>query len=363
MSQTTTILNAVVPVFGVMALGLVIRRLNWLTEEADKSLMRICVNLLLPCLILDKSLGNPALSQVSNLLLAPLVGYLIVALGMWIAWLAQPLHGLREPAERRTFAVAVGMHNYGYVPLPLALLLFDQKTAGVLFLHIIGVEMAMWTLGVMVLSGGAARDWRKLLNAPLFAIVFAIIINALGWDAHEPQVVSTSIHWLGGCAIPLALILIGAIMADHIGDFHSARGWRVMGVGVLLRIGLLPLAFLLVAKFDSDDNRASTGVGIGSRHAHSGFPCGAIQTLQGRSRHGDARRAEHGGHFTRDDSVVAQIWNEVCFVTRRLWRQSLYDEKTTNDTFAWGCHQCDRTNQYLVGESWLCFRCSRQMVS
>jgi len=249
MSQTTTILNAVVPVFGVMGLGVLIRRLNWLTEEADKSLMRVCVNVLLPCLILDKSLGNPALSQASNLLLAPLIGYLLVALGIWIAWLAQPLHGLREPAERRTFAVTVGMHNYGYVPLPLALLLFDQKTAGVLFLHIIGVEMAMWTLGVMVLSGGAARDWRKLLNAPLFAIIFAIIINALGWDAHEPQVVSTSIHWLGGCAIPLALILIGAIMADHIGDFHSAHGWRVMGVGVLLRVGLLPLAFLLVAKF------------------------------------------------------------------------------------------------------------------
>lgn len=249
MSQTSTILNAVVPVFGVMALGIVIRRLNWLTEEADKSLMRVCVNVLLPCLILDKSLGNPALSQPSNLLLAPLVGYLIVALGMGLAWLAKPLHGLREPAARRTFAVTVGMHNYGYVPLPLALLLFDQKTAGVLFLHIIGVEMAMWTLGVMVMSGGAARDWRKLLNAPLFAIVFAILINALGWDAHEPQVVSTGIHWLGGCAIPLALILIGAIMADHIGDFHSAHGWRVMGVGVALRLGLLPLAFLLVAKF------------------------------------------------------------------------------------------------------------------
>lgn len=249
MSQTTTILNAVVPVFGVMALGIVIRRLNWLTEEADKSLMRVCVNVLLPCLILDKSLGNPALSQASNLLLAPLVGYLIVALGLWIAWLAQPWHGLREPAERRTFAVTVGMHNYGYVPLPLALLLFDQKTAGVLFLHIIGVEMAMWTLGVMIMSGGAARDWRKLLNAPLFAIIIAILVNALGWDAHEPQVVSTSIHWLGGCAIPLALILIGAIMADHIGDFHSAHGWRVMGVGVALRLGLLPLAFLLVAKF------------------------------------------------------------------------------------------------------------------
>ena len=248
--QTHTILNAVIPIFGVMGLGVFIRKLNWLTEEADISLMRVCVNVLLPCLILDKSLGNPALSQPSNLLLAPLIGYAVVALGMSIVFWATPLHGLRESTEQRTFAVSVGMHNYGYVPLPLALLLFDQATAGVLFLHIIGVEMAMWTLGVMLLSGGSlGRDWRKLINAPLIAIVLAVVLNALGWNTSVPQVVGTGVHWLGGCAIPLALILIGAIMADHIGEFHSANGWRVISSAVLLRIGLLPLIFLLVAKF------------------------------------------------------------------------------------------------------------------
>jgi predicted permease len=249
--QSHTILGAVIPVFGVMALGVVIRKLNWLTEEADKSLMRVCVNILLPCLILDKSLGNPALSQPSNLILAPLIGFLLIGFGMFVAYWAKPLHGLNSHESRRTFAVAVGMHNYGYVPLPLALLLFnqDQSTAGVLFLHIIGVEMAMWTLGVMLISGGAARDWRKLINAPLIAILLAVLLNALGWNVHVPQVVGTGMHWLGGCAIPMALILIGAIMADHIGDFHSAHGWRVMGAGVLLRLGLLPLVFLLMAKF------------------------------------------------------------------------------------------------------------------
>ncbi len=248
MNESSTVINAVVPVFGVMGLGVLIRKLNWLTEEADKSLMRVCVNVLLPCLILDKSLGNPALSQPSNLLLAPLIGYLLIATGMLTAYFARPLHGLKEPRERRTFAVTVGMHNYGYVPLPLALLLFDQATAGVLFLHIIGVEMAMWTLGVMVLSGGSMRDWHKLINAPLVAIVLAIVFNALGWNAGVPQVVVTGMHWLGGCAIPLALILIGAIMADHLGEFHSANGWRVILSAMLLRIGLLPLVFLLVSK-------------------------------------------------------------------------------------------------------------------
>jgi len=250
MNQTATILNAVIPIFGVMGLGVLIRRLNWLTEEADKSLMRVCVNVLLPCLILDKCLGNPALSQTSNLLLAPLSGYLGVALCLFLCYLARPLHGLQQPVERRTFALCVGIHNYGYIPLPLALLLFDHATAGVLFLHIIGVEMAMWTLGVMMLSGGnLGRDWRKLVNGPLLAIVSAVILNAFHWNELLPQAVGTGLHWLGGCAIPLALILIGAIMADHLGDFRSTQGGRVMGAAVLLRLGILPLVYLVAARF------------------------------------------------------------------------------------------------------------------
>jgi predicted permease len=47
----------------------------------------------------------------------------------------------------------------------------------------------------------------------------------------------------------MALILIGAIMADYLGEFHSAHGWRVIGSSVVLRIGMLPVLFLLVARY------------------------------------------------------------------------------------------------------------------
>src|SRR6185369_14415175 len=146
---------------------------------------------------LDAAMGNPALSRLSNLVLAPVVGFGTMALGVVLALAARPLHGLRERPAERTFAVSVGMYNYGYVPLPLALLLFDKETAGVLFVHNVGVEMGLWTLGVTLLTGGSVwRDWRKIVNAPLVAIALAVAINALGWNAHLPSVVVTAVHWL-----------------------------------------------------------------------------------------------------------------------------------------------------------------------
>lgn len=250
MNEFLTVLGAVLPVFGVVVVGLFIRKLNWLTEEADNSLLRVTVNLLLPCLILDSALGNPALSQVGNLLLAPLFGFGTVALGIVLALGLRGLHGLKDRSAARTFAVSVGIYNYGYIPLPLTVLLFDKATVGVLLLLMIGVEAALWTLGVWTLSGGRPdQNWRRIINAPLITIGLALGLNALGLNPHLPGPLLTGVHWLGQCAIPLALILIGAIVADHLHEFHSRSGWRVIGAAVLLRQVALPIGFLLVARY------------------------------------------------------------------------------------------------------------------
>lgn len=251
MTEFLAVLAAVVPVFIIAGAGFAMRKLAWLNEQADQSLLRVTINLLLPCLILDAALGNAALNRLGNLALAPLVGFGTVALGMFIAQLCGRLLGPADERTRRTFALTVGLYNYGYVPLPLAMLLFGDETVGVLFVHNVGVETALWTLGMMALTGAGATagGWRKIINAPLVAIVLALVLNFAGLAPHLPSVVRTTVHLLGQCAIPLALLLIGATGSDHLEGFHSAHGWRVIGIASLLRLGLLPVGFLLLAKY------------------------------------------------------------------------------------------------------------------
>jgi len=169
---------------------------------------------------------------------------------MLLAMGARKLHGLRDPSAARTFSATVGIYNYSYIPLPLALLLFPgEETVGVLFLHNVGVELAMWTLGVALFRGaGVGRDWRKMINAPLIAIVIALLLNFLGLDDRMPKSVLTGMHWLGQCAIPMSLILIGAVVADRLKDFRSTEGWRTIVWAVVLRQGVMPLLFLLAAR-------------------------------------------------------------------------------------------------------------------
>lgn len=244
------ILTAVLPVIGAVLMGALMRRLNWLTTEADGSLMRVTINVFTPCLIFDSVLGNAALGRLATLLLTPAVGFLTVALGILIALAVSRLTGLPPGAGRRTFALCTGIYNYGYIPLPLALMMFDRETVGVLFVHNIGVEAAMWSVGLLVISGqGLKSGWRQIVNVPLAAILLGLALNATGVAAHLPAFVRQTAHLLGQCAIPLGLVLVGATMADYAHEFHFGRLHPPVLWACVIRLLLLPVGFLALAYF------------------------------------------------------------------------------------------------------------------
>lgn len=81
--------------------------------------------------------------------------------------------------------------------------------------------------------------------------------------------------------------------------------------GTRSRTPLSALERRVPSEICSDDAGTSTRAGVGSRNADGGVPRGAGETLQRRSRHGHARRPQHGGGFTRDDSAVDQVRDEV----------------------------------------------------
>lgn len=250
MSEFQTVLNAVLPIFAIAAVGALIRQLNWLTSEADASLLRVTVNLLVPCLIFDSILGNRAFDTHANIFLPPLIGFGTVALGIPLAMAVQHWLGLKEASSRRTFVFATAVYNYGYVPFPLALSLFDRETAAVLFVHNVGVEIALWGFGMVLLTGATLREsWRKIVSPPLLMILFTLALNFLVGKERVPTFVLTTTHMLGQCAIPFGVLLLGAILADHAHEFRAARGGRVAVTSCVLRLGILPVLFLLLAKF------------------------------------------------------------------------------------------------------------------
>eukprot|EP01031_Cornospumella_fuschlensis_P006527 gene6527-8116_t len=177
-----------------MAAGAAVRRIGILPREADAGLMRLAIVLLTPCLILERVVGNAAVMEPLPVLIAAGLGYALVAFGITLSYFAAPLIGLKRHEGRRTFAVASGLQNYGFVAIPIVTALFpDKGTLGVLFTFTLGVEVACWTAGVGLLTGLDKAPWRLALNPPVIAILSSVVLNFTGLHAYIPQVMHNTL--------------------------------------------------------------------------------------------------------------------------------------------------------------------------
>jgi predicted permease len=244
------ILLLILPVFALIALGVGMRRMAWLTAEADASLLKMVVNVLYPCLIFENVLNNDALRVPSNLALAPSLGMILMALTIVASLYAGRALGLTQGHGLRTFAFAAGINNYGYIPIPLMAALFGPASLGVLLVHNVGCEAAIWTVGILVLSGLSLREgWRKLINPPVIALALALAGNLLGVGPHVPAFIREVIHQSAICAIPLGLMLIGGTLEQYFAKPKELFEPKITLSACFLRLGLYPLIYLVLAKY------------------------------------------------------------------------------------------------------------------
>lgn len=241
---------AVAPVIALIGLGLPLRRMNWITEAGEETLLNLIVRVLTPCLIFESVVRRATMSGVGDVLMPPVAGFLLTSLSLGVAWYVARALGLTVGHGLRTFALAVGLTNYGYLPLPLMDTLFGSESRAWLFMHNAGVEAAIWTTGVLVVTGDSPRAaWRKLLNAPLLALAVALVVKLAGVGGYIPEVVWTFIHALAVCAVPLGLLMSGATFSPHLNDPRQLANPRIILTAWFLRLAVLPWIFLLAARF------------------------------------------------------------------------------------------------------------------
>jgi predicted permease len=248
MLDFATILTVVLPVYLTMATGAAARKLRILPVEADAGLMRLAVTILTPCLILERVVGNEAVMSPLPVLIAASLGFGLVSLGIALSFFAAPLIGLQKHEGRRTFAVSCGLQNYGFVAIPIVTALFPEKgTLGVMFTFTLGVELACWTVGVGLLTGLGKAPWKLALNPPVITILLSLLLNFTGLHAYVPEVAHLTLGMMGACAVPLAVMIIGASIADIWGQ--EKMRWSVAVLAPVLRQLIIPLAFLAAAYY------------------------------------------------------------------------------------------------------------------
>lgn len=258
MPSYLTIVSAILPVFLVIATGMLFHRRGWLGEETETGVMKLVMNLLVPCLVLSLVPGNPALAKVSTAAWSIGLGFALVLAGLGIAWVVGLAAGMRVRSGLRTFAISAGIQNYGFIALPMLVGLFpgNPGPTGLIFIFGIGVELAMWTAGVALLTGKAGL--KALVNGPFLSVVVALLIHYSGAHRLVPGVVHDSMEMLGRCAVPMSIFMIGATMDRFFREGIFGDALRVGLAGIVVRLGLhaaLVLAAALLLPVTDDLRR------------------------------------------------------------------------------------------------------------
>lgn len=283
------------------------RRKEIVSAQTESTLFKLLINIWVPCFIIIAVARNPAFESTANIVWPPVMGFLLVSIGIGISWTISHFFFQNLPSESRTsFAYTTGVFNYGYIPIPLVESLFGFQTLGVLLVFNVGVEVGLWLFGMPMMAG--SKSWnqiiKRIINPPLMTLVICVLIRVLNWGTFIPAPIWNGIETLAGCTIPIGILLVGMAIADHfngIKDFRKPGPWMI---SCIIRNALMPGVFLTFAYIAPFTAELIAVIGI-----QAAMPCAVFPVVLAKHYGGDAKMA----------TKIIFATSGLAFITTPLW--------------------------------------------
>lgn len=227
-----TLLNIVLPVFAVAALGFAFGRGQKRPPQMD-FINRANVMVFCPALVFSALLEHPVdLTSSWPLVVA---GVLIIVVPGLLLALVRP-SGVSRPA----FLVPGMFRNTGNIGIPLMMLAYGEDMMGAIIILFVLSNLLHFSLGLFLLSRGESR-WLWLRNPNIWAALLGL--GLAPYRQWLPSFVMTTVGLAGQIAIPLMLFGLGVRLSqDRIEQLRPALKFNAM----YLSAGLLTLPLVLL---------------------------------------------------------------------------------------------------------------------
>ena len=235
-------LNAVVPLFLMMAVGYVIRLTGLMNDISARQVNRCIFKVFLPLMLFINiyDAGDGATLR-SDLLFFAVAGVLIEFLVSLVLVL------LTEQDNSRRGVMLQGMFRSNFVlfGIPIAMSLFGDSAAGtasLLIAIVIPMFNALAVLALEMFNGQRPNLWGVLFgiatNPLIIASLLGIAFNHFGW--YLPGLLHDTMSTLGGIATPRAFVGLGASMNFS----ETGRCMRPLLITLLMKLIIYPAAFV-----------------------------------------------------------------------------------------------------------------------
>ena len=253
-----TILSTILPIFFVILLGWAFHQRGFIPQEFLGPGNRLVFYLAIPAMIFRSIAGTNLTTQFDiRVVLTSLTAVLVV---FGLAWFAVGFIRVARMGQRGTFVQSTFHGNIGYIALAVAFYALGNEglartsiIAG--FIMIIQNLLAIFILQYYsenaAIKGNVGLVFMRILSNPvILASIAGILVSLLGIPM--PKVLDQALEIIGGLALPMALLIIGASLSFDLVRFRigSVLSASVVKLIVLPGLGFICFRFLEISPQD-----------------------------------------------------------------------------------------------------------------
>ena len=226
--------------FLMMAAGFGLVKAGKLTPEAVPQMTNLLLTVALPCMLVD------SLQIERTQALLDVMGYaflLLAVLYVLYCLLTAPLFRRQPPATGKALRFGVLYGNVGFMGLPLIQMVLGDQAMVYGVINLIIFNLFNWSQGVVLMGGRKQISLKQaVLNPGILGIIAAMLLFFCGITL--PSMVGNAVNFLGSMNTPLAMVIIGAQMAQA--DWQAIFRNRSILLACLLKLVAMPLLTALV---------------------------------------------------------------------------------------------------------------------
>ena len=275
MAQTQSVL------FLYILLGIACRKRGLFDDHTRGKLTDFTLMVTLPCMVFDSFHMPFDLAALYRGGLALAIAFVMAGVALAAG---KVLYRRMPPGERCVMQYGTLVTNSGFAGLPVVAGAYGEEGLFLASLFVIPTRILMWSAGISLFEREGDR-WQRakkvLLNPSIIAVALGLARMVL--QLPLPAFVDTAIGHVGDCTSPIAMALVGAILADvEVRDVAEPKA----GYLILVRQLALPALCLAGLKLLGVDT-LTTGVSV----ALTGMPIGSTTAILAQKYGADARFA------------------------------------------------------------------------
>ena len=235
------LLQQIAQLFIIIFLGWAIVKAGILKSEDSRVLSMLLLYVIIPCVILNAFQIERTTDTVRMMELSLLSALMMNVLSLVLGKLSAKLFCLNTVET-----ASVMYSNCTNMVVPLVIGIWGEDWVMYVTCYSIVQTILVWTHARILISGKKEISLRDLLcNVNILAIAIGLFLFV--FQIRLPAVIRSAFAMAGNTMGPVAMLIIGMLMADM--DMQHLRSYRQLWKPVLLRLIVLPVILVCVAKY------------------------------------------------------------------------------------------------------------------